>query len=999
APGTATLSIGNLTGELSAGTDLSSQNPFGTYVGTFTATARRMPLSITAGSSGAGLVVDDLVVVGTSSGSSDVPVQYQFEEGAGQTAANTGTDGTVGAATLTGNAGWSTDGISGKALDLPGGPNSNAVDLPDNLLQNEASFTTSLWVRPDTKGNWINLFHIGDGLEGAGSFFQIQMQTDAAPGGTGLAATFKKKGSALQERIYATPTKDVVAGQWNHVAFTRQGATGSLYLNGVKIATRSDLTLTMTDVGPTTNNWLGRNGYPDPSFDGRMDDVRVYTSALSDEDIAGMYADGSALATTTTVSVSPASPSPFDTPITVSATVKDAANANPAGVAELWIDGAREGSAVTVTNGAVSFPPVTLLPKAHQVEVRFIADAGWRDSAQTVTHTVSRPPVGAGVPVHYKFDEGTGTTSVNSGSDPAIGNAVLQGNAGWVASAKYGAGVNLPGAGHVNLPNDITFGMTTEATVSTWIRPTNLPNWTTHVQIGKDTSEFLLLQSETENGSRGFAATLRKNNGEQYRIQLPGTADLPLNQWTHVVVTLGPSPSGGGTTGKIYFNGVLQNGGTRDNIPVSIGDIGDGGTTANFIGNGSWNDPRPTEQQDDFRLYGYELDAAEVTALYNGTTNAAPVGASDAYGAVEDEPLVVAAPGVLANDTDADGNALTATGVTQPANGTVSLAANGGFTYTPAAGFSGTDTFSYRASDGTASSAATTVTITVEESEQPPANTAPVAATDAYDAVGGEPLVIPAPGVLTNDTDAEGNVLTTTDVVQPANGEVSVAADGSFTYVSDAGFNGKDVFSYRADDGEKTSAPAQVTVTVKSPTVTAVAGVAVPIGYGTTGTVSVVVSPDTAGGQAELRKGTQLLAVATVAEGRGTLVLPAKSLLPGFHDLTVRYLGDADHAPATSTVRVQVDKAVPTMEVTAAKAAGGKATVTVALTAPNAVLVEGQVRIEIDGGATMTATVADGTAVFALPKAPKGGQLTLRASYLGSDLVQQATARVTVRVR
>ena len=78
---------------------------------------------------------------------------------------------------------------------------------------------------------------------------------------------------------------------------------------------------------------------------------------------------------------------------------------------------------------------------------------------------------------------------------------MLQGNAGWVASAKYGAGVNLPGAGHVQLPNDITFGMTTEATVSTWIRPTNLPNWTTHVQIGKDTSEFLLLQSETENGT------------------------------------------------------------------------------------------------------------------------------------------------------------------------------------------------------------------------------------------------------------------------------------------------------------------------------------------------------------------------------------------------------------------------------------------------------------------------------------------------------------------
>ena len=110
--------------------------------------------------------------------------------------------------------------------------NANTVDLPDNLLQGEANFTTSFWVRPDTKGNWINLFHIGDGLGDAGSFFQIQMQTQAA-GGTGLAATFKEKGSPLQERIYATPTKDVVANQWNHVAFTRR-ADRTLYLNGVR---------------------------------------------------------------------------------------------------------------------------------------------------------------------------------------------------------------------------------------------------------------------------------------------------------------------------------------------------------------------------------------------------------------------------------------------------------------------------------------------------------------------------------------------------------------------------------------------------------------------------------------------------------------------------------------------------------------------------------------------------------------------------------------------
>ncbi|SEC15332.1 Type 1 glutamine amidotransferase (GATase1) [Nocardioides exalbidus] len=617
ASATGTVSIANLNAPLTAGTALSSQTAFGTYVGTFTASARQHALTIAGGGSGNNLVVDDLVVVGAQSGTAEPAVSYQFDEGSGTTSASSGSDVTAGRAVLTGTTGWSTTGITGGSVDLAGGSNANAVDLPDNLLQNEASFSTSMWVRPDTKGNWINLLHIGDGVAGAGGFFQIQMQTQIN-GSTGLAATFKKKSSALEERIYATPTKDVVAGQWNHVAFTRQGTTGSLFLNGVKIATRSDLTISMADVGPTADNWVGRNGFPDPAFDGLVDDVRMWTSTLSDSDVAGLYADGSALATTTTVSTSPASPSAYNAPVAVSATVKDATNANPTGVAELWIDGAREGAQRTVTNGAVSFPAVTMSPRAHSVQVRFVAGGGWKDSSGTVTHTVSRPPVNTVVPIRYRFDENTGTSAANTGTTTSVGAGTLQGSAGWVGTAKYNAGLNLPGAGHVNLPNNLTAGMTTELTVSTWIRPTALPSWTSHLQIGKDTSEFLLLQSRTENGTRGFGVTMRRDNGEQYRIQLDGTTDLPLNQWTHVVVTLGPSPTGGGTTGKVYFNGVLQAGGTRNNIPVSIGDIGDGGTTANFVGNGSWNDPRPTEQVDDLRIYPYELTQAEVSSIFTG---------------------------------------------------------------------------------------------------------------------------------------------------------------------------------------------------------------------------------------------------------------------------------------------------------------------------------------------------------------------------------------------
>jgi type 1 glutamine amidotransferase len=1001
APGTADLSVGDLSTTLTAAPDLSSQSTFGTYVGTFTAQARSQDLTIAAGDSGAGVMIDDLVIVGSDPGASDIPVHYEFEEGSGTSAPNTGTEMSVGAATLTGETGWSDSGVFGGAVDLTGGADANAVDLPDNLLQGEEDFTTSFWVRPDTTSDWAGLFHLGDGLGDAGSFFQIQMQT-AADGGTGLAATFKAKGDAAQERVYATPTRDVAVDEWNHVAFTRQGATGTLYLDGEPIASRDDLTIDMTDVGPTANNWLGRNGFPDPAYDGLMDDVRVYSSTLGDADIAAMYADGSALATTTTVTVEPDSPSPFTEPVAVSAVIEAAAGEAPSGVAELWVDESRVGGQVDVLDGAVRFTDVALSPGEHDVEVRFLADDGWRDSAQTVQHTVERPPPGEGTPIHYAFDEGQGTTAANTGLDGSVGAATLSGSTGWTPDGRFGAGIDLPGGAsgtgnQVRLPDNIEAGMDDQFSVSVWARPDALPTWVPLLQIGSSTDTFFLLQSNTQtSGATGFAATFKAPGtpgSAQERLVLGQGNDLPLSEWTHVVFTQS------GSVGKIYFDGELQ--ATRDDFTIDIGDVGVGGeTTANLIGGTSWPDARWDGLVDDFRMFGYELTAEQVGELHAGpAANVAPVGAADAYGTVEDEPLEIAAPGVLANDTDADGDDLTATGLTQPADGAVDLAADGSFTYTPDAGFAGTDTFTYKASDGTATSAATTVTITVEEGEQPPVNTAPEASDDAYSAVGGEPLTLPAPGVLANDTDADGNVLTATGVTQPANGEVTLEADGSFTYTSEAGFSGKDTFTYRADDGEDRSAPATVTITVKSPTVTAVAGVALPITYGTAGTVSVAVSPDTATGAVELHDGDTALAQATIADGRGTLVLPATSLLPGAHDLTLRYEGDADHRASSSKVRVTVEKVVPTMEISATRA-GKQAVIDVSLTAANDVPVTGEVRVAIQDGQTLVGTLENGRARFEVRR-PKGraNELTLTASYLGSELALRAETRVTTRVR
>ena len=102
--------------------------------------------------------------------------------------------------------------------------------------------------------------------------------------------------------------------------------------------------------------------------------------------------------------------------------------------------------------------------------------------------------------------------------------------------------------------------------------------------------------------------------------------------------------------------------------------------------------------------------------------NDPPAAVADSYTTTEDTPLTVgAASGVLANDTDPDaGTTLTAVLAATSRRGSLTLSSTGGFTFTPAPNFNGTASFTYRASDGAASSAAVTVTITIT-----PANDAP----------------------------------------------------------------------------------------------------------------------------------------------------------------------------------------------------------------------------------------------------------------------------------
>ena len=189
--------------------------------------------------------------------------------------------------------------------------------------------------------------------------------------------------------------------------------------------------------------------------------------------------------------------------------------------------------------------------------------------------------------------------------------------------------------------------------------------------------------------------------------------------------------------------------------------------------------------------------------------NDTPIISGEAYTTTEDTPLIVAAPGVLANDDDVDGNDLTAVLDAGPNHGALALQGNGAFVYTPTQDFNGQDGFHYHVFDGQDSSPSVEAILNVT-----PENDLPVAADDGYTTSRNATLVVPAPGVLANDEDADEDPLTAILVDTPSSGAIQFGSNGSFIYTPTTDFAGSDLFTYYAHDGTAASITAIVFLTV-----------------------------------------------------------------------------------------------------------------------------------------------------------------------------------------
>jgi hypothetical protein len=262
-------------------------------------------------------------------------------------------------------------------------------------------------------------------------------------------------------------------------------------------------------------------------------------------------------------------------------------------------------------------------------------------------------------------------------------------------------------------------------------------------------------------------------------------------------------------------SGVLSYASDSDGDPLSavlVSGPSDGSLTLNPDGSFTYTPNAGFVGTDSFQYEANDgaANSSPATVTLNVVDPNAPVAVADSYSTDWNNPLSVdAGTGVLANDSDADGDPLLAVLVSGPSNGTLTLNSDGSFDYTPNADFQGTDSFQYEANDGAENSSPATVKITVS-------NEAPIANGGRYAVLENTTLNAPAGSLQINDYDPDGDAITSSLVSGPGDGTVVVNANGSFVYTPNTGFVGSDSFTYEERDGSLTSSPATVNLTVKS---------------------------------------------------------------------------------------------------------------------------------------------------------------------------------------
>ena len=222
------------------------------------------------------------VAVATTIPGSSLRTLLMFNEVSGTTAADDSGHG------------WHTTLINGPARVV--GKGGNAVDfggtnqyasLPAGVVNGLNNCTIAAWVNLDAATQNSRVFDFGSGTN---TYMYL------TPKGQSNVATFAVTTSGTSGEQQINGSTALPTGSWTHVAVTLSGSVGIFYVNGVEVGRNSGMSIQPWQLGSSTQNWIGRSQFDaHPYLDGRVDDFRIYSGALSVADIQAL-AGGSASA-------------------------------------------------------------------------------------------------------------------------------------------------------------------------------------------------------------------------------------------------------------------------------------------------------------------------------------------------------------------------------------------------------------------------------------------------------------------------------------------------------------------------------------------------------------------------------------------------------------------------------------------------------------------------------------------------------------------------------
>ncbi|GBG08563.1 hypothetical protein PAT3040_03150 [Paenibacillus agaridevorans] len=509
---------------------------------------------------------------------------YKLDATSGASAADSSGYGNHG--TMNGGTSW-TAGKFGNAADLAG--TNGYIALPGGIVSDADTITVAAWVNLDTASNWSRIFDFGSGT----STYMYLSPKNGANSKIRFAIKNNNSSEQIIEGQSALPT-----GGWHHVAVTLNGSTGTLYVDGVQAGSHASMTIKPSDLGATTQNWIGRSQYADPYLDGRVDDFRIYNRAISSSEVTSVM-NGQTLGTVTAA------------PTDVTAATADHRSINiswPAvtgatGYNVYISDSLAENAVYTKVNSQVitgtTYASLGLKPiTAYHYKVTAVNAIGESDMSAIASATTDGMPV-AGLLSWYKLDETTGALAADASGSGKHGT--MNGGTAW-ATGTIGGAADLAGTnGYIALPGGIVSGTDT-LTIAAWVNLDTASNWARIFDFGSGTSISMFLTPR--NGANGKIRFAIKNNGSSEQI-IDGQSALPTGSWHHVAVTLN------GSTGILYVDGSQV--GTHTSMTLKPSDLG--ATTQNWIGRSQYPDPYLDGRVDDFRIYDQALPADEIAAL------------------------------------------------------------------------------------------------------------------------------------------------------------------------------------------------------------------------------------------------------------------------------------------------------------------------------------------------------------------------------------------------